>query len=233
MKHRYTFLVLLAICVSASGRAQFSGGFGSGATVSSFSAAASLPLTLIYFDGHSGDQLVTLEWATVNEVDTDHFIVERTVDGKEYLAIGKLAAAGTSTPGQTLRYTLDDTNPVYGTALYRLKSVDVDGTTYYSDLVEIDYGKDAPTLTFAISPNPSSGTSVGIDLGSISGEEPVAVDILDPAGRLIATHQLSAHSGDRVEVRLRNRLPVGSYLLRMSQATAGSRTERLLVGQSR
>ncbi len=228
-----TLILSLLVAAAASADAQYMGGIGSGATVTDYSASARLPLTLLYFDGRPEDGTVVLDWATVNEIDTDHFVVERTVDGMKFTPVGQLAAAGTATPGRTLSYTLTDADPILGTAIYRLKSVDLDGTVYYSDLVEIGFGEDVPALSFDISPNPGTGTLIGLDLGSISGDENISVEVMDPAGRLLVSRHFFARPGERVELRLNDRLPAGSYLLRLSQPTAGSHTERLIVGQSR
>lgn len=86
----------------------------------------SLPVELLDFStkGNSNGQ-VDLHWATASEVGNDHFIVERSGDGKDWSALEKVDGQGHSTI--VFQYNMTDERPLPGLNYYRLVQVDFDG----------------------------------------------------------------------------------------------------------
>jgi hypothetical protein len=78
---------------------------------------------------------VVLDWATVTESNSDYFEVERSADGKNFKSAGKKDAAGNSS--KEIKYRLEDKAPLYGQSYYRLKEVDYDGKTSYTELCAV------------------------------------------------------------------------------------------------
>lgn len=132
--------------------------------ISSFSsfyfgaALISLPLDLLTFKGTLINNATLLEWETANEKNTDQFIIERSLDGRNYTTIGTVAAAGNSSANLKYNYT-DGTistlpsNVVY----YRLKMMNQDGSFSYSTVVRITLTDLAGRLS--VYPNPASSTT--------------------------------------------------------------------------
>ncbi len=54
-----------------------------------FPSSVSLPLLLTSFDGYYSNGKNELNWKTETEVNTDHFIVERSIDGSKYVEVGR------------------------------------------------------------------------------------------------------------------------------------------------
>ncbi|NJB84473.1 hypothetical protein GGR26_000218 [Lewinella marina] len=233
MRFSYTITLLSLLILSVPAQAQFVGGFGSGATASGSEGQAQLPLTLLSFDATPQGETVELQWSTIDESGTSHFLVERTADGKSFSPVGRVSAAGTSASATELSYQLVDAAPLRGSAFYRLKSVDLDGSFTYSELVEVNRGEDQEPLAFAIHPNPSTGSTVGVEVQSLDATQPLLLEVLDAAGRTLATRNLRGTAGDYLQVPLADQLPAGTYLLRLSQPTTGSQTSRLIVGLAR
>lgn len=90
-----------------------------------------------------------LEWETITETNTAYFQIEKSVDGINFTAIGKVQAAGDR---NTLsRYTFSD--PQFSaTSYYRVKLFDKDGKTRASNIEAL-----AKNVSFGISvfPNPA------------------------------------------------------------------------------
>lgn len=84
-----------------------------------------LPVTLLTFTATCELDQVALDWTTASELNSDHFRVERSLDGDKYAPIGRVEAAGIST--RTIDYRLYDPEPSL-LAYYRLVQVDRDGT---------------------------------------------------------------------------------------------------------
>ncbi len=90
-----------------------------------------LPIELLYFKAtRIGDDQARLEWATSTEINTSHFVIERSTDGFNFSAIGTASAAGNSSSEQF--YTAFDNSPSRGVNYYRLKMIDLDETFVYS-----------------------------------------------------------------------------------------------------
>ncbi|HEX7847748.1 MAG TPA: PQQ-dependent sugar dehydrogenase [Chitinophagaceae bacterium] len=97
-----------------------------------------LPLTLLSFKGNLQGSAALLQWQTENEINTSHFELERSVDGRNFSAITTKAAAGSS--ATKINYTHADNDVAnLGTTVvyYRLKMVDGNGSFTYSNIISI------------------------------------------------------------------------------------------------
>lgn len=95
---------------------------------------AVLPLNLLTFTAELSGQNVKATWSTSNEVNTKNFVVERSVDGRSFSAIGNVIAKNTT---QVNQYAFVDAKPVAGVSYYRLQMVDRDGSARYSAVVKV------------------------------------------------------------------------------------------------
>lgn len=94
-----------------------------------------LPVDLLTFGAHKNDdQTVKLNWSTVQELNNDRFEIERSTDGKSFTKIGDVKGNGTT--HQLRQYTFTDAHPA-PINYYRLKQVDLDGTSDYSEIVQV------------------------------------------------------------------------------------------------
>ncbi|MCF2516366.1 T9SS type A sorting domain-containing protein [Dyadobacter sp. CY351] len=115
--------------------ATFNSGFG-GFGVSDAPAGDALPVTLSKFEGKSSVEGNVLFWETASEVNSDFFIVERSIDAKAFFNIKQIPCAGTSQLAN--RYAFTDSNLKNQVYYYRLRQVDQDGTFAYSRIIKID-----------------------------------------------------------------------------------------------
>lgn len=95
-----------------------------------------LPVELTEFKVVPAQTVNQINWTTASEVNSDYFHVERSVNGGEWNLVGRVQSAGNSST--TLHYELEDYafEPVVN--YYRLKQVDLDGTTKYYNIVSVD-----------------------------------------------------------------------------------------------
>ncbi|MDA9564288.1 T9SS type A sorting domain-containing protein, partial [Flavobacteriales bacterium] len=96
-----------------------------------------LPIELLDFNAEWQTEertAVDLEWVTSSEINNDYFVVERSADAINYTSILQVPSAyGNSST--TIQYTDVDPEPyTKGTSYYRLKQVDFDGTSSYSNI---------------------------------------------------------------------------------------------------
>lgn len=113
-----------------------------------------LPAMFDYVKVNQGNPYqVSLEWGTLQEINSMAFIVERSTDQKIWSAIGTVKSVGNSSLKTS--YSFADKNPLSGTSFYRLKQVDIDGAAAYSDIVKVANNQSVKTVS--IYPNPVSG----------------------------------------------------------------------------
>ncbi len=98
-----------------------------------------LPVTLTDFTAARRNDGIQLSWATAMEKNASHFEIERSLDGSQFAAVGKVNARNIAT-GASYSYT--DNNAGAATQYYRLRNVDRDGTAEYSKIVVVE-GKGA------------------------------------------------------------------------------------------
>ena len=212
---QFTFRILLVACLLGSlpARAQYLGGSGDGSfTAAAVSAVA--PLDLLEFSAEANGSATGLHWQTANEEDTHFFEIQRaTTTGGPFTVVGRLDAAGHSRPGQVLAYQFTDEDPPVGRSYYRLRSVDLDGSFQYSAIVSASHA--AATASFAIFPNPGDGRSLQLRLAEPPLDPALHVEVLDATGRRQVADQTVPVRGDVAALTFAERLPAGSYLVRL------------------
>ncbi len=176
-----------------------------------------LPVQLLAFVAtREGRGTARLTWATASEAKSQAFQVERSADGRQFAAIGTVAAAGNSS---SLRnYELLDAELPTGAArlYYRLKQVDADGTFSYSPVrtVALTDAAAAPVLY----PNPAHGGAA-----TLTGAQPGAViTVTDALGRPVA--HATADAAGTAALVLPQGLATGLYVVHV-----GSKAVRLTV----
>lgn len=147
-------------------------------------APSILPVELISFTASRQGMLVNVSWATVSELNSDYFIVERSYDGIHFEEIGRLSASGTTSVPQSYGYTDDESvNSLESIAYYRLRQVDFDGRSETFKIVSVDlsevYGFSGKRFEFY--PNPTR------DLITVPGSEGVLKQVFSLAGNLVTS----------------------------------------------
>ena len=155
-----------------------------------------LPVLLTSFSANvEKNSSVILKWQTVNEHNSDFFLIERSQDGQTFTAIDSVAAAGNSVLPRN--YTFTDKNPKVGRQskiVYRLKQVDKDQNYFYSEIVSVKMSTSKISLD-ALSPNvvrKSESTSIRVYVPI-----PTLFHIIltDGAGKKVFSTRYSAQEG--------------------------------------
>lgn len=147
-------------------------------------ANAPLPMKLLTFNGQLLNDDAVLNWRTENEINTREFIVERSIDGRTYSAIGNVQAANVA--GANAYHYTDKNIMVLTTktVYYRLLQKDMDGRSSYSRIVPLAID---PRLAVLFYPNPVINEA-NIAVSSIDGGK-VQARIFDSKGRMVKQQQ--------------------------------------------
>lgn len=111
-----------------------------------------VPVEFVSFSASAQNGKVDLAWQTASETNNKGFEVERSLDNKNFTSVGYVGGRGTTT--QTSVYNFSDKFDVNGTVYYRLKQIDFDGTTAFSNTIEVESNLITGFEMFQNYPNP-------------------------------------------------------------------------------
>jgi len=191
--------------------------------------AESLPVELAGFEGRQVEGGVRLTWQTASEENNAGFRVQRRAGEGDWTKVGSVEGAGTTDEPQRYRFTDEDLPYAADSVRYRLKQVDLDGTTSYSDPVVVDRGAVEELQLLGTAPNPaSSRATVRFAVPEGTDAEAVTMRLYDVLGRAVRTVQAEAEAG-RHELQLDvNGLGSGTYFLRLRGENA-IKTQKVTV----
>lgn len=149
-----------------------------------------LPVEFISFTGVALDEENLLNWSTATETNNQFFYIERSDDGVNFTTIGRKDGAGTTS--MIHHYAFDDYSPIEGTNYYRLRQVDYNGATMYSNIIALEFHRGHMTVT-NVKPNPTNG-QVNFDFNS-PVETTVHIVITDITGRVVRDEMVLTKAG--------------------------------------
>ncbi|THU32030.1 hypothetical protein FAM09_28000 [Niastella caeni] len=168
-----------------------------------FCSTVTLPLTLLHFNGSRQGNNIVLQWQTADEVNTSHFIVERSEDGVHFTALQKVNTSGI----ETGNYSATDYRPMAGKISYRLQMVDKDGKVTYSQIITI---KNPGNNTLTVTPRLLTGNQE-VKVNYTATTQPAYIQITSIDGKVYLTQTVT--KGSRQTTLATGRLPKGNYLV--------------------
>lgn len=194
--------------------------------VQTVSTNQALPIELASFKGTALEKVNRLEWVSSLEENTDHHEIERSPNGRSWQQIGSVSAVGNST--EEITYDFLDESPL-SSALYRVRTIDLDGSFSLSPLVEIV--RDNANNNLAVGkayPQPTTGL-LTIPIISAEGGERLSLRLLNGTGQQIRqrTTQLSA-GRHQVPFDLTG-LPTGLYWLQVTDEIGSTMTQKIVM----
>jgi hypothetical protein len=217
----------------AKGGSMWTGGYFTQAGGSSSSRVAhwtreSLPVELVAFDARRDGSDVLLTWRTATETNNAGFGIEhRGPDaGDSWADVGFVEGRGTQTVPSEYAYRITAVDP--GHHQFRLRQVDFDGRTSYSETIEVDITLDRQFLVEAPYPNPFRGTArVRLAVSSDQDVRATLHDILGRQVREVFDGRVPANRMTAIRLDASG-LSSGTYMLRVHGRTF-SASERVVV----
>lgn len=172
------FLILILYGVLSTLNAQYNKG-------------RTLPVELVYFFAESYEDSILLKFGTATEVSNYGFEIQRAQNNFIFNIIGFVEGNGNSNSPK--HYTFADSLvEMTGIIYYRLKQIDFDGTSAYSDTVTVDFlssitleSSNIPSQ-FSISnnyPNPfNPATKINFELPF---QQALKINLFDVRGKLV------------------------------------------------
>jgi len=198
-----------------------------------------LPLHLVNFEAKKdGDRSTYLNWSTVNEINTSHFMVQRSTDKKAWETIGKVDAAGNSQLVEN--YDFMDHNVYNGidsrlSVYYRLQMVDLDGQQKNSPIENVIFGKEgskSSQLSLLVYPNPATD-GVQVEWNGQNSVQPTLLELYDITGKLVLTQKVSDNANQEYIDFGPAKMTSGLYLLRILNGSEPIEHKQIVVGQDK
>jgi hypothetical protein len=139
-----------------------------------------LPVTFMSFEGRMENDKTFLAWSTASETQNKGFEVERSTNGENFVSIGFVPGAGDSHERKDYNF-IDPTPPRQ--AYYRLKQVDHDGTSAYSETIFLRNAS-LQVSTLSLYPNPSAG-QVTIRYETLASGETLTLTLIQADGSIV------------------------------------------------
>lgn len=161
-----------------------------------------LPVKLVAFNARLINDKVEMDWQIENPADVKRFIIERSINTRDWTEMKAIAGND-----QSRQYSTIDANPVPGRSYYRIKFIEKSNAFSYSPVRRITT---ANKNSFYFYPNPAGNTI------TIAGNYdcPAELKLTDITGKIIFHTRLSAiPSAINLPV-----LPSGIYLIRINES---------------
>ena len=184
--------------------------------IKDYPGSSVLPISYFEVSALLSGNIATVYWTTKNEVNTDKFIIERSLDNVNFESIGEKAAAGNFSG--TLNYSYKDDLSLlssYPVIYYRIKLLNTVGRFAYSKVVVVRLnGK----VDLKIWPNPFADKLTVSMSGSISTT--VMIRIVDYTGKTILLKQYQIVRGNnQFELADLQNLSRGVYSIQLTDNT--------------
>lgn len=168
--------------------------------------SATLPLKFTEFRVAPFQQKIIVKWETENEEANQQFIIENSLDGRNFTAIGNLNGKLGSTKNQ---YEFIHRPANREKQFYRIKSVNVLGITEYSSIVSLKIKEDVLPVQFKF---------IQPQLIIYYNEDAPAnasINIFSTDGKLVFSEQRKINSNEVVKLKI-NSLRKGTYSVKIS-----------------
>jgi len=139
-----------------------------------------LPVRFGLFTATKTSRGASLKWETITEINNQGFYVERKQGSSEWNNIGFVPSkADNGNSDNSINYSFEDALNITTATQYRIRQVDIDGKTSYS---EIRYVKGEGSTGITLYPNPSKGqlSVIFSDASSLHN-----VQVMDMQGRVV------------------------------------------------
>lgn len=183
-----------------------------------------LPVDFKSFTATRSKSNVMVKWVTSTEINNSGFAVERNVNGtwEQVAFVPSQAPNGNSS--SDLSYQYIDLNNTKGISQYRIKQVDIDSKSKYSDIRSVK--GDGQIGKIIVYPNPTADGKVNVVFDDASVTRTITVS--DMSGRTVK--QISGISNNNITID--NLLP-GVYSLRVFVPETGEQSVMKVVVNKR
>jgi uncharacterized delta-60 repeat protein len=168
-----------------------------------------LPLRLISFYANHNGKTNLITWSTSEEINTDHFILEKSNNSMDFTTLGTIKALNNGKPKND--YSFTDQQPLKSINYYRLKMIDKDGKVSLSATRNVN---NSNSFDATLYPNP---VHQNLTLSfNTEKEMSVQVEIVNAEGKQVMKQYVQIPYGTSIKILNVAALSSGSYFVRIT-----------------
>ena len=187
---------------------------------------SALAINLTNFYGKNvNNQYAVLNWTTTGEINNDHFDIERSSVNSDYKTIGTIKGNGTTSVAHD--YSFTDTNPFDGENFYRLKQVDINGSTTYSKIVPVMFN----FRIIEIYPNPAQKQIYIRNNINFSNGNDLKIELIDLDGKILYRQTSSSNSASIITVNIPANIANGIYFIIVANSNGDKQGARIFINR--
>lgn len=183
-----------------------------------------LPVTLTSFNAICNDYGKEITWTTASEKNSDYFAIEFSRDGINWESVANVDAAGNSNSENNYSH-LDSSNPLEN-SYYRLRQVDMDGTSVFYGPISASCEVKASSIS--VFPNPASA-SFTVNVKSAYQVGVAEMSIQNNQGKVIWSNNIQLEKGSNNFNFDHLNLESGTYIISLSSSKEQLKPVKLVV----
>lgn len=168
-------------------------------------SSASLPLTVLELTARNQEELIVVEWTSIDEAGLSHYLLQYSSDGSAYKDLLQVPSSGRAHDA-AFKYTITDYPAEREHHYYRLLAAPLQGTTEEKAMVRIGQ---TGTLTATIYPNPAKNDRFP---SMIPGDWAYQILLCDQSGKVIREYRQKKKTNLLIPIR---DIKAGMHLLRV------------------
>jgi hypothetical protein len=177
-------------------------------------ASGVLPIKIGEYKAFADGNNAVIKWQSLSEVNTSHYLVERSTDGITFNEIATVSATGGNNSIQD--YLIRDKTPTNGTNYYRLTSIDKDSKTQTFDVLAVKFS--LAEAVIAAYPNPLTSSVLKIKVTGFKADK-ITATLSSINGQTIYSEVINIATGDGIyELQLAKKPAPGIYSLSLSSS---------------
>ncbi len=185
-------------------------------------ASIILPVKLINFKAYQKSSAVHIDWTALNEINVDHYEVEKSVNGISFSMIGSVYVINNN----FVNYTKTDPSPLNGNNFYRIKAIDKNGAITYTSIVLVIICNSKTSIN--IYPNPVQNKIVNIEFKNLPKVRYNFI-LYSSTGRMVFSKTIKHDGGSAAQnFMLPLNVKPGVYIVKLSNETSDF-TSRIVV----
>ncbi|MEP7238527.1 MAG: hypothetical protein ABI685_11700 [Ferruginibacter sp.] len=197
-----------------------------------FSLSGPLPVTFTSIKAYQVSLLtsqpgnnISVEWKVSNQVNIDHYEIEKSTDGTNFSKVGMQTATGIN--GSDAAYTWLDVNAVTGNNFYRIRSVGIGNEIKYSVIVKVTITKGVPAII--VYPNPVINRSVTFKFTDMP-KGIYQLRLINSIGQVMMISRINHSGGNTIQMMgIDKNIANGTYQLEIRQPDNTLITKGLVI----
>jgi hypothetical protein len=188
---------------------------------------AALPLSTINLQAVAKNNGIDVNWQTTNEIELKSYEVERSIDAANFIQQASVVAKNESNNS----YNYFDANIKSGLWYYRIKIINKDGSSKYTNTIAINLNAKGADLI--VYPNPVKGKTFTVQLATIEKGN-YSIQLFNQSGQLMLQKStlLQASSNASIVVDFKQQqLPIGNYSIVLTNESGMKLVKQIMIAE--